>query len=130
MIVRRPLPPWSIASQSIARSQTCQKGFAHLPATKAKSIWWMPSPSMRLTNRCPKTSTSSSRPEPRMKSHAFSSKLPLRAARRGERGAASLGAVEVATSASEHVRQVPDHERHEEDDEQADDPVGHLALVA
>ena len=42
MIVRMPLPPWSSASHSIAKSQTCQNGLAHLPATKAKSICLMP----------------------------------------------------------------------------------------
>src|SRR4051812_9589737 len=47
-IVRRPLSPCSSASHSIARSQTCQNGLAHLPATKAKSIAWMPLPTMRF----------------------------------------------------------------------------------
>ena len=95
MIVRRPLQPCSIASQSMARSQTCQNGLAHLPATNAKSIWVMPSPVIRFTNRWPKTSTTSSRPEPRMNSQLFSSKLPPREAGL-ERGWEIWGALSVA----------------------------------
>src|SRR4026209_932883 len=110
MIVRSPLPPCSIASHSIARSQTCQNGLAHLPATNPKSTWWMPSPVIRFTNRCPKTSTESSTPEPRMNSQLFSSKWPPRDG--FDRGGAREGA--VAMSASEDVREVADQERHEQ----------------
>src|SRR3954453_21084251 len=128
MIVRRPLTPCSSASHSIARSQTCQNGLAHLPATNAKSIAWMPLPSIRFTNRCPSTSTRSSTPEPRMNSQLFSSKLPVREARL--RGRTIGGAVGVVTSASEHVRQVPDGERHEQHDPEPEHAVRELALVA
>ena len=76
MIVRTPLKPCSSASHSINMSQVCQNGLLHLPATNAKSMPWMPSPSMRLTNRCPKTSTSSRIPLARMKTQDQSSKLP------------------------------------------------------
>src|SRR5919112_86622 len=116
MIVRRPLQPCSIASHSMARSQTCQNGFAHLPATNAKSTWVMPSPVIRFTNRWPKTRTSSSSPEARMNSQLFSSKLPPGVVR--ERGWEICGAFRIVIgSASEHVGEVPDHERHEEYDE-------------
>ena len=66
MIVRTPLVPWIIASQSISRSQTCQNGDAHLPATKPKSIAETPSPATRLTNRCPKIRTMRITPDARM----------------------------------------------------------------
>ncbi len=61
----------------MARSQDCQNGSAHLPATKPKSMAWMPSPTSRLTVRWPKIRTTSTTPESRMKSQANISKLPL-----------------------------------------------------
>src|SRR3954452_11759220 len=129
MIVRNPFSPCSSASHSITRPHTCQNGLAHLPATNAKSTAWMPSPTIRFTKRWPKTSTTSNRPEPRMNSQLFSSKLPPREPR--ERGAAMVGAVGVATSsAPEDFREVPDHERHEQHDPQPQHAVHQLALVA
>src|SRR4051794_6705487 len=86
----------------------------------------MPSPVIRLTNRCPKTSTTSRTPEPRMKSHMFSSKFPVR--ERRDRAGSMVGA--VAMSAPEDDRQVTDEERHEEHHEHPDDGVAHLPLVA
>src|SRR5690606_29371619 len=79
MMVRTPLVPCSRASHSMARSQICQNGSAHLPATKPKSMAWMPSPTIRLTNRCPKISTISTTPERRMNNQANISKLECEA---------------------------------------------------
>src|SRR5215207_283633 len=137
MIVRRPLVPCSIASHSISRSHTCQSGLAHLPATKPKSSAVMPPPSIRFTNRWPSTSTTRASPDNRMNSQLYSSKLvwpdrfrppPLSETDRvDDRGRAISG---VVISASEHVGQVPDHERHEEHDPDHADPDHQLALVA
>src|SRR6185312_488188 len=79
MMVRTPLVPCSMASHSMARSQTCQNGLDHFPATKPKSMAWMPSPTIRFTNRWPKISTIRTTPERRMNSQANISKLECEA---------------------------------------------------
>src|SRR5699024_12531398 len=62
--------PCSIASHSMSRSQICQNGLAHLPATKPKSMACTPSPAHRLTKRWPKMRMTRMTPETRMNSHA------------------------------------------------------------
>src|SRR5690625_4601464 len=131
MIVRSPLAPWSIASHSMSRSQTCQSGLAHLPATNAKSRALIPSPIIRLTKRWPNTRTRSRTPETRMNSHAYISVLVRPRRRRGERGAASGdGGAVVISSTPEHVREVTDHERHVQHDPGHSYADEHVSLVA
>src|SRR3954468_23029327 len=135
MIVRRPLVPCSIASHSISRSQTCQSGLAHLPATKPKSSAVMPPPSIRFTNRCPSTRMTSASPDSRMNSQLYSSKLVwperFRPPPFSERSLELLrGAAISAISASEHVGQMADDERHEQHDPDHADADHQLALVA
>src|SRR5690625_5982968 len=104
MMVRTPLPPCSSPSHSMVRSQTCQKGEVHLPATKAKSTPWTPSPNHRFTNRWPKTRMTSRTPDMRMNSHDIISPLRPRWPVRRYRVLGS-GIVEVVISSSEHVHQ-------------------------
>src|SRR5690625_80922 len=109
MMVRTPLPPCSRPSHNMVRSQTCQNGEVHLPATKAKSMPWTPSPSHRFTNRWPKTRMTSRTPDMRMNSHDIISPLRPRWPVRRYRVLGS-GIVEVVISSSEHVHQVAGQE--------------------
>src|SRR6476469_7097906 len=129
MMVRTPLVPCSIASHSMARSQTCQNGSAHLPATKPKSMAWMPSPTSRLTVRWPKMRTTRTTQESRMKSHASISKLPLDELLRNLAAARTLKRGTHGLVTSEGEGQVADGEADHDDDPEGQDRPQHLTLV-
>src|SRR4030081_2927386 len=103
MIVRSPLPPWISASHSIERSQNCQNGDAHRPATKAKLIRCTPPSRMFMISRWPSTRMISASPEIRMNSQLYNSKLLRRGVgRRGARGLANASGSGLTSVTPEH----------------------------
>src|SRR5699024_4765240 len=128
MMVRTPLPPCSRPSHNMVRSQTCQNGEVHLPATKAKSMPWTPSPSHRFTNRWPKAAKASRTADHAMDRHGLL--WAVRPRRPGARDPGlGAGNVEVVISSSEHVHQVAGQETGHEQDPQGHDAPEHLAVV-
>src|SRR5699024_3017730 len=129
MMVRRPLVPCSIASHSMSRSQICQNGLAHLPATKPKSMACTPSPAHRLTKRWPKMRMTRITPETRMNSQANISNFE-RVDLCREQPVRGAGLVVVLMSASESVHQLAGAEGAHDDERDHDDSTGELRMVS
>src|SRR5699024_3045937 len=129
MMVRRPLVPCSIASHSMSRSQICQNGLAHLPATKPKSMACTPSPAHRLTKRWPKMRMTRMTPETRMNSHANSSNVEVVDLDR-EYPVLGAGMDVVLMSASEGVHQLAGNEGDHDDEPHNHDSPEQLLLIS
>src|SRR5699024_10954842 len=129
MMVRRPLVPCSIASQSMSRSHICQNGLAHLPATKPKSMACTPSPAHRLTKRWPKMRMTRITPETRINSHANSPNFERVDVYR-EQPVRRRGLAVVLMSASESVHQLAGNEGDHDDEPVNDDSPEQLLLVS
>ena len=68
MMVRMPLVPWIMASHGMGRSQTCQNGLDHRPATNAMLMRCTPPSRTFMISRWPSTRKIRTMPEIRMNS--------------------------------------------------------------
>src|SRR6266511_482080 len=130
MITRSPLPPCSRARVSMAKSYTRQKGLAQRPETKAKSTREMPPSTTCMMAKWLSTSSTSSTPDTRMNTQAYSSKSPRLRPRRAVSGRCRGPGV-ASTRMSlppQDLGADGDHRRDRQRHEQHGLDVEHLAL--
>src|SRR5690625_1270537 len=122
----------------MTRSQICQSGDAHLPATRPKFRPCTPSPTIRLENRCVKMRTNKIGPEMRIKSHLNISRFELEDADFRKyfgsmsplRGAAMFNCCSVVMRlTSQYQHHVANKECAEHNDPQNHDGPQHLTVV-